>query len=115
MSSGVIVLGGFFVGLGIIRILHNEKIDTVVVSDNRNDYVKYSKYCNNFFYSENNKLNTLLLSKDFINRFKNWIIMPTQDYFVALVLDNFEELNKHFKIEYYSPNNINIFFDKRNT
>ncbi len=112
---GVIVIGGHVQGLGIARIYGKNNIPVILLDNTRINLTRHSKYCQEFIKYENNKLLELLLSFSEIRKYKNWLLMPTNDRDVEILSKNKRELSKYFKVSSESFDILQFFFNKRLT
>jgi predicted ATP-grasp superfamily ATP-dependent carboligase len=114
-KPGVIVIGGHVQGLGITRIFGKNNISVILLDDNSINLTKHSKYCNKFIkYSKNGLLRILeyLIEQ---NKYKNWLLMPTNDKHLEILGDNKNKLSKHFKVSTANIEVLKYFFNKRLT
>jgi len=98
MKKGVIVLGGHIQGLNIIRIYGRGGIPVILLDNNKLNLGKYSKYCNKFYKYENTEILKMLLTFKSLNKYKGWLILPTNDLQVKILSQNREELKQYFTI-----------------
>jgi D-aspartate ligase len=113
--TGVIVLGGHVQALGILRIYGKAKIPSIIIDSTKVNIARHSKYCKDFFFSENSKILSLLLSDELIKEYKDWIIFPTNDFHVQLLSQNKKELSKHYIISADDWDKIELFYNKIKT
>tara|TARA_Y100001970_G_C14236167_1_gene861923 strand:- start:101 stop:1246 length:1146 start_codon:yes stop_codon:yes gene_type:complete len=112
IKKGVIVLGGHVQALGIIRILGNENIPSILLDDSHINIARFSKYCGDFFlYSD---LMKKLIELGKLEKYKNWLILPTNDFHVSEISKNKKELLKYFKVGSDDWSNIEKFYNKKN-
>ena len=112
-KTGVIVLGGHVQGYGIVRVYGENNIPSVVIDKDKHNIARHSKYCEKFFHVEYNGLITLLLDLGNDAKYKNWLLIPTDDYYVRLLSQNKNELNKYFTVTVDDWEIIDLFFNKR--
>jgi len=113
MKSGVIVLGGHIQGLNIVRIYGKIKIDVILIDKDSFNLAKHSKYCKDFYHREN-FLELLLEFKD-RDRYKNWLIIPTNDSQVKILSQNRDKLDSHFLVTTDKWEVVKNFYNKINT
>jgi D-aspartate ligase len=95
---GVIVIGGHVQALNIVRIYGKLNIPCIVLDNNKLNLAKHSKFCNTFIhYDKDNLLENLLLLGGG-NRYKDWLLIPTNDKHVEILSKNKETLNTFFKV-----------------
>jgi len=114
-KSGVIVIGGHVQGLGITRIYGKNDIPVVLLDNTRINLARHSKYCREFIkYEKGGLLNKLIFlgSKE---KYKNWLLMPTNDLVVGILGENKNELSKYFKVSTVGFDILQYFFNKRLT
>lgn len=114
-NIGVIVLGGHVQGYGIVRVYGENNISSVVIDTSSFNIAKHSKYCVKFIQSSYKELINMLLSLGSENKFQNWLLIPTDDYYVRLLSQNKEVLSQYFKVTVDNWDVIEIFFNKRNS
>jgi len=114
-KSGVIVLGGHVQGYGIVRIFGENNIPCIVIDTTKINIARHSKYCLKFYKINYRNLIGLLLEFAKNSKFKNWLLIPTDDYYVRLLSQNRDKLNNHFIVTVDDWERINIFFNKKNT
>jgi predicted ATP-grasp superfamily ATP-dependent carboligase len=113
MKSGVIVLGGHIQGLNIVRIYGKIQIDVVLIDKDRLNLAKHSKYCKKFYHTEN--FLELLLEFKQKEKYKNWLIVPTNDFQVKILSQNRDILDEHFLVTTDRWEIISNFYNKINT
>jgi len=114
-KPGVIVLGGHVQGYGIVRIYGENNIPSVVIDTTKINIARHSKYCIDFYKCSYDDLLILLL--DFQSRgiYRDWLLIPTDDYYVRILSKNKKELSKYFRVSVDDWEKIKLFFDKRNS
>lgn len=110
---GAIVLGGHVQGYGIVRLLGEKRIESVIIDTSKINIARHSKYCRCHYVSSYDGLINLLL--DLGNRYKNWIVIPTDDYYVRLLSKNYDVLSDDYHLLSDSWDVIDLFFDKCKT
>jgi predicted ATP-grasp superfamily ATP-dependent carboligase len=113
MKSGVIVLGGHIQGLNIVRIYGKMKIDVILIDKDSLNLAKHSKYCKEFYRSRD-FLKTLLDFKS-QNRYKRWLIIPTNDLQLKVLSQNRDILDSHFIVSTDRWEVVKNFYNKINT
>jgi len=114
-NQGVIVLGGHVQGYGIVRIYGENNIPSVVVDKARYNIARHSKYCVSFYEIGYDDLIDFLINLGRQDKYNNWLLMPTDDYYVRIISQNKKELNRYFTVTVDDWELINIFFNKRNS
>jgi predicted ATP-grasp superfamily ATP-dependent carboligase len=102
-------------GLGITRIYGRNNIPVVLLDDTKINLTRHSKYCKELIlYKPGGLLEILLLlRKD--GKYKNWLLMPTNDRHVEILSKNKSELSKYFKVSTEEMDVLKFFFNKRLT
>jgi len=114
-NTGVIVFGGHVQGYGIIRIYGENKIPCIVIDNASRSIARHSKYCNKFYKRKYEDVLNLLFQFRKKGQYHNWLLIPTDDYYVRILSLNKSELNKYFIVTVDNWDNINIFFNKNNS
>ena len=114
-KPGVIVLGGHVQGYGIVRVYGENGIPSIVIDTTRYNIAKHSKYCIKFLQSSYEKLVDLLIDLGKENKYPNWLLIPTDDYYVRLVSQNKYFLSRYFTVTVDDWEIIKLFFNKRNS
>lgn len=114
-KSGVIVLGGHVQGYGIMKVYGENKIPVILIDQNKINIGKYSKYCKNFYRIDYDDLLDFLLQDLIIEKYRNWLLMPTDDYYVKIISVNKDVLSKYYNILIDDWDKINLFYDKTNS
>jgi len=112
-KPGVVVLGGHVQGYGIIRILGENKIPSIVIDKTRFNIARHSKYCVGFYETGYDGLIDCLLGLGGKGQFRDWLLMPTDDYHVRLLSRNRKELSKYFVVTVDEWGVVEIFFNKK--
>lgn len=115
MKPGVIVLGGHVQGYGIVRIFGENDILSVVIDTSRYNIARHSKYCVKFFRSSYEEIIDLLLNLGKKDKYIDWLLIPTDDYYVRLLSINKNILSKYFKVAVDNWEVVNLFYNKRNS
>jgi predicted ATP-grasp superfamily ATP-dependent carboligase len=114
-TPGIVVLGGHVQGYGIVRIYGQNNIPCIVVDKSRYNITRHSKYCVAFHKVGYDDLIEFLIKLGRQNKYKDWLLMPTDDYYVRLLSQNKTELDEHFTVTVDDWEVINIFFNKKNS
>ena len=112
---GVIVLGGHIQALGIVRIFGRLNIPSIVIDNTRYNIAKHSKYCQKFYFVRTEDILKHIEEPYFVEKYKGWIIFPTNDMHVCLLSKNRDRLSKHFIVSTDSWETIEKFYNKKNT
>lgn len=118
MTTGAVVLGGDYQGLGIVRSLGRANIPVVVV-DQEYSIAKHSRYATRWVRMtpigdpERTPEQLLRLA----NRLgvDGWVLFPTLDETVALIARNHERLGQAFALATPGWDQVKWAWDKRNT
>ena len=78
-KPGVIVIGGHVQGLNITRIYGRNNIPVVLMDYNKPNLTRHSKYCREFIHYEKGELRNKLFELAESGRFKDWLLVPTND------------------------------------
>jgi len=97
-NPGVIVLGGHVQGLGIIRIYGENEIPCILLDDTSINIARHSRYCLQFFKYSKGKLLNYLFDFSRKREYRNWLLIPTNDYQVEVLSKNKNELSKYYKV-----------------
>ena len=114
-DPGVIVIGGHVQGLGITRIFGKNNIPVALLDDTKINLSRHSKYCSTFIKYKEGELFEELLKLGKKGRFKDWLLMPTNDSHVGILGKNKKELSYFFKVTTASYKTLQYFFNKRLT
>jgi len=112
-EPGVIVLGGHVQGYGIVRVFGENGIPSVVVDTTRYNIARHSKYCIKFLHSSYEEIIDLLVYLGQEKEYSNWLLFPTDDYYVRLLSQNKNVLSKYFTVTVDDWEVIKLFFNKR--
>jgi D-aspartate ligase len=95
---GAIVLGGSFVGLGLVRSLGARGVETWVIDTDRSASIaRFSKYTKRYILAEEDPYR-LLLRLGHEHRLNGWVVLPVTDYFVDLLAHHHESLSSIYKL-----------------
>lgn len=114
-NPGVIIIGGHVQGLGIARIFGDQNIPVILLDKTNINLTRHSKFCNSFVKYEPGKLLDKLMNIGTQNKYKNWLLMPTNDLHVEVLSRNKVELSKYFKVSTEDYDVLKYFFNKRLT
>lgn len=114
-KPGAIVLGGNFVGLGVVRSLGRQGIPVWVVdADHRKSIAQFSRYTKRFIECKKGVV-SLLLEEARQAKLDGWVIFPTSDEYVELLSANFEALSSDYRLAASRPEVTGFALDKRLT
>jgi len=117
-TTGGIVIGGDYQGLGIVRSLGRRGIPVCVIDDERS-IARYSRYT-----KIAQRVPSLLDAKDMVqalldfgqaHQLYGWVLFPTRDEHVATLSQCREELSGIFRVPTPPWETIKWLWDKRNT
>lgn len=113
VMPGVIVLGGHVQAYGIIRVFGELGIDSVIIDNKKHNISKHSKYCKAFYLVSYRHTIRILLGLMGKGKYMNWVIYPTDDYYVRTLSENKALLSGHFTVAIDDWNTVEKFYDKR--
>jgi D-aspartate ligase len=97
-TVGAIVLGGNFVGLGIVRSLGRRGIPVWVVdADRTKSIAQFSRYTKRFIESRQD-VHELLLKEGQEHDLKGWVIFPVSDEYVEAVSTHHRSLSAIYRL-----------------
>ena len=112
---GAIVLGGNFLGLGIVRSLGSRGIPVWLIDTDRSKSIaQYSRYTKRFIASTE-PVNELLLREARQHDLQGWVIFATNDDYVEVVATFHERLSTCFRVTTPPLAVTNFALDKRLT
>jgi predicted ATP-grasp superfamily ATP-dependent carboligase len=115
---GVVVVGGDFLGLGIVRSLGRKGIPVCVVDDERS-IARYSRFTTIDVRVPNlrdwDQAVAALLEVGVRHRLEGWVLYPTRDETVAAIAARRTELARTFRLTTPSWGVVRWAWDKRNT
>lgn len=114
-TIGIIVLGGHIQGLGIVRIFGRKGIPVIVIDNTSFNLAKRSKYCSSFYKINDNNLLGFFTLPEIEEKYKSWVIFPTNDLHVKMLSQNKELLENNFIVSTDSWNKVNLFYNKKET
>src|SRR4051812_20241302 len=95
---GAIVLGGNFVGLGVVRSLGAKGIPVWVVDTDRSKSIaQFSRYTKRFIVSDEEPAD-MLLREGRRHGLDGWVIFPVNDDYVQAVADNHDALSAMYRL-----------------
>jgi len=112
---GAIILGGHIQAYGIIRQMGEMGFNSVVIDNEPLNISKYSKYCKASYVETYNKTKDLLFKLAQDRNYYNWLIIPTDDYYLRIISENYDELSKYFILLTEKWEKVSIFFNKCKT
>jgi D-aspartate ligase len=112
---GAIVLGGNFLGLGIVRSLGSRGIPVWLIDTDRSKSIaQYSRYTKRFIASVE-PVNELLLREARQHDLRGWVLFATNDDYVEAVATFHQPLSAIFRLTTSPLDVINVALDKRRT
>jgi D-aspartate ligase len=117
-KTGVVITGGDFQGLGVLRTFGEKKIPIVLI-DHEHCISKYSRYCKTFYrspspYAEEEYTEFLLKLCRRLG-LEGWVVFPNSDQIVRVLSKNRETLKDFFRIPVPDWNVIRHVYIKENT
>jgi D-aspartate ligase len=114
-QPGAIVLGGNFVGLGIVRSLGKRGIRVWVIDADRSKTIaQFSRYTTRFIETKE-PITELLLREGREHNLNGWVLMPVADDYVEILSANREVLSSIYRVT-TAPLAVTSFaLDKRQT
>jgi D-aspartate ligase len=114
-QPGAIVLGGNFVGLGIVRSLGAYGIPTWVLDADRSKSIaQFSRYTTRFIETKE-AVTDVLLREGREHQLNGWVIFPVADEYVETVSANHELLSSIYRVTTAPPEVTRFALDKRLT
>jgi D-aspartate ligase len=114
-QPGAIVLGGNFVGLGIVRSLGAYGIPTWVLDADRSKSIaQFSRYTTRFIETKE-AITDVLLREGRKHQLSGWVIFPVADEYVEAVSANRELLSSIYRVTTAPPEVTRFALDKRLT
>ena len=112
---GAIVLGGNFVGLGIVRSLGAHGIPTWVFDADRSKSIaQFSRYTSRFIETKE-AITDVLLTMGRHHQLNGWVIFPVADDYVEIVSANREALSSIYRVTTPAVEVTKFALDKRLT
>jgi predicted ATP-grasp superfamily ATP-dependent carboligase len=115
-SPGAIVLGGNFVGLGIVRSLGAHGIPVWVFDADRSKSIaQFSRYTTRFIETKEEAITDVLLREGRQHQLDGWVLFPVTDEYVEILSANRECLSSIYRVT-TAPIEVTRFaLDKRLT
>jgi D-aspartate ligase len=114
-KPGAIVLGGNFVGLGIVRSLGAHGIPVWVIdSDRSKSIAQFSRYTKRFIESKE-EIVELLLREGREHGLTGWVLFPVTDEYVETISANRDVLGSIYRVTTPPPQVTKFALDKRLT
>ena len=114
-APGAIVLGGNFVGLGVVRSLGVRGIPVWVIdSDPKKSIAQFSRYTRRFI-EPTEAIPDLLLRESQTHGLQGWVLFPVTDDYVEILSENRELLSSTFRVTTAPPEITKFALDKRCT
>jgi len=115
---GVVIIGGDFSGLGVLRSLAKQDIP-ICLLDTELCIGRFSRYRKKFIKCPNphDEISFLSFLKEIAERenLNGWILFPTSDQTVYVLSKNREELNEYYRIPTPSWDVLRFAYDKKLT
>ncbi len=117
-TTGAVILGGDYQGLGIVRSLGRHGVPTCIVDD-EHSIARYSRYAGRAVHFPNLKQERQtvdqLLSLGRRLGLEGWLLYPTRDELVAAISRHRDELGEVFRVPTAEWESVRWAWDKRNT
>jgi predicted ATP-grasp superfamily ATP-dependent carboligase len=117
-AVGGIVVGGDFVGLGIVRSLGRRGVPVCVIDDERSisRFSRYTTYAVRVpTLRDENRVTAALLEAADRLRLDGWVLYPTRDEVVGALARNRSTLERRFRVGTDGWSSVRWAWDKRNT
>jgi D-aspartate ligase len=112
---GAIVLGGNFVGLGLVRSLGRRGVPTWVIdTDRKKSIAQFSRYCRRFIETTE-PVHEVLLREGKLHELQGWVVFAVADDYVDALSTHFDELAGMYRLTAQPANVTRIALDKRLT
>src|SRR5271170_3691350 len=112
---GAIVLGGNFVGLGVVRSLGAHGIPTWVIDADRSKSIaQFSRYTTRFVETKE-AITDLLLTEGRKHKLNGWVIFPVADDYVEALSANHASLSSFYRVTTLPLKVTRFALDKRLT
>jgi D-aspartate ligase len=113
--AGAIVLGGNFVGLGLVRSLAAHGIPAWVIDTDRSKSIaQFSRHTKRFIVSQED-IQDLLLREGRQHSLNGWVVFPVTDEYVEALSTNHSSLSSMYHLAIPPPGVTSIALDKRLT
>jgi D-aspartate ligase len=115
VRPGAIVLGGNFVGLGVVRSLGSRGVPVWVFDTNRSQSIaQFSRFTRRFVASTRD-IHELLLEEGRRHNLHGWVVYPVRDEYVEALAEHHESLSTIYRLA-TAPMSVTRFaLDKRLT
>lgn len=114
-QPGAIVLGGNFVGLGIVRSLGARGIPTWVIDADRSKSIaQFSRYTTRFIETKES-ITDVLLKEGKQHQLDGWVLFPVNDEYVEAVSANHQLLSSIYRVTTAPVQVTEFALDKRQT
>jgi len=114
-KDGVIILGGHVQGCGLVRLFGEIGIKSLVIDVTKVNIARYSKYCIGYHEMSYEDVITFLLRVAKGGKYNNWLVVPTDDYYVKLLSTNVDTLNEYYNVLVDTWDKVELFYDKNNS
>jgi D-aspartate ligase len=112
---GAIILGGNFVGLGLVRSLGRRGVRTWVIdTDRKKSIAHFSRYCRRFIETTE-PVHEVLLREGKLHELQGWVVFAVADDYVEALSAHFDELAGMYRLTAQPANVTRIALDKRST
>jgi D-aspartate ligase len=113
---GAIVLGGNFVGLGIVRSLGAQNIPVWVFDADRSKSIaQFSRFTTRFFETKEEPIVQVLLREGAQHQLNGWVLFPVTDEYIEILSANREILGSIYRVTTAPPDVTRLALDKRLT
>lgn len=111
---GVIILGGHVQGYGIVKVFGEIGVPSVVIERNKKNLAKHSKYCIRSHVCSYDEVIDLLIKFKKENKYHNWLLFPTDDYYVKTLSIHKDRIDDYYFNTVPSWDIINKVYNKWN-
>ena len=105
-------MGGHIQALGIVRIMGELGLPSVVIDTKKINLARYSKYCDKSFIADYTEIIPLLQKWAALGKYTNWLIFPTDDFHVRMLSENRDMLSAYFKVVADKWSVVELFYKK---
>ncbi|MGH9507448.1 MAG: hypothetical protein ACRD13_11035 [Terriglobales bacterium] len=117
-TTGAVVIGGDYQGLGVVRSLGQRGVPVLVLDDERS-VARYSRYAAGGVHTANLRDEAAIIAAlTRLGRRRNlrgWVLFPTRDEMVAALSRHRAELEPWFRVPTPQWDTVQWLWDKRNT
>src|SRR3977135_1775016 len=114
--AGAIVLGGNFVGLGLVRSLGEHGIPVWVVDTDRSKSIaQFSRYPQRFIVVPKDETIDALLREGRVHGLNGWVVLAVNDEYVDLLSTHRRLLSAIYRVTAPPPEVTRLALDKRLT